>query len=349
MAKKEKDPNVDTSAMDVLSDAFTGGDAPDPLQDQPVKQGDDDAGDQEQIVFDDYDPQHPLYKEPEPEPEPDEGGQASADEGDGGGEADDEKEPEPPGDDANAEQRYRYWQSRHDKLKKEKETELTELKQQIEQLSGKYDQLATGGEKPKPEATIDDQIREKANALVELQKSAPKAPEKPRDYDATDAYSDPQSASFIYQRQLEEYNSGQIDLLRKEQAVKDDLYFLQMKKVSEPTQELVAKQKKQTQEQQTFDLLKNNYKLSDEEAVEFVRTMDDPKLTMDILVDLFRYRKGKASPPPKRTPATRNTDPKPKGDAAPPPLKGGSAGQDTDTPDDNDMFSASMLRMGREM
>ena len=345
--KKNPRPEDDTNAMNVLGGMFSPEEAPDtepgaPETDQP-------AADQDQ-GFDDYDPGHPLYKEPEPEPEPEPGEQ---DKQDGGGEQDDQDTDQGPDENANDKQRYQYWQSRYDKLKAEKDGELGSYKEKLAALEAKMDQFAAPqpDQQTKKEPTIDERIAEKSAAIKALDAEVPQPPQKPTGYSEADAYTDPESLSFRYQRQVEAYNGQVTEYLRKRDGLKDELYDLKVARVEEPTKNLVRQNAMSARERELFDNLKNNHKLSADEAQEFVRMMSSPSsLSIDNLVKFYRFQKGTASPSPPKAPANRGKPiVPPQHDAAPPPTKGGAGSKEADTPDDNDMFSSSILHFGKNM
>lgn len=240
--------------------------------------------------------------------------------------------------------RYKYWQSQYDKLKSQYDQEMNQYKQrlqQIEQQIGQGQQQQQQNQEP----TVDEQIQQKHTKLQELDSGTPKPPSKPSDYNEQDAYTDPDSPSFRYQRELDQYNAKVTEYLQERDKVKDELYDLRIKKVEEPTRQLQQKEQMSQQHKVVVDTVRSKYNLSEEQAHDFVKTMSSPdSLSMDNLVNFYKFQKGLATPssskPPKPS-GKPNRQPQ-KTVAAPPPAKGGSGGSGTDSPDEND-FTGSLL------
>jgi len=347
-----KRQNLSDSAMDVLSGSLSFNDDDEPnTGDQPVDDGqtgdgghqDDNAN--EGFVLDDFDPDHPMYQEPDDEkpaddqPADDPSDPPSDDAGDEG----------PPAD-ANDKQRYQYWQSQHDKLKAKHEQELAQMKQQVEQMQTQFQQMQQGGQQQQParkEPTLEEQIQSAQASLSELQ--APQVPQKPQNFNSADAYTDPDSESFQYQRRMEQYQQERMEFLEKRGELKEKIYDLNLKRVEEPAQEAIRTQQLSRQEKVLFDTLQNNFKLSQAEATEFVQTMSDPKsLSLDNLVNFYRFQKGMASPSAPKPKQDGKPNRRPSPVAAPPPIKSGSGSTGTDSPDDHDSFSKGLLS-GKDM
>lgn len=300
---------------------------------------DTESGEEDQSAFelDDYDPDHPMYTEPEPDQEPDADTDPQPD-------AEPAVDEDAPPEGANDKQRYQYWQSRHDKLKKQSDDRLKAMEDQVNAMADQMKgyQGAPQGQQPPPEPTIDEKIAGVQTSLQGLQ--APKAPEKPGAYNGADAYTDPDSESFRYQRQMEQYQQERLEFIEKREQLKDEYNELRIKKVEEPAQEAVRSQQVSRQEKALFDHLQNNFKLSQDEAADFVRTFSDPKsMALENLVSFYKFRKGMASPSTPKPKQDGKPNRRPSTVAAPPPIKSGSGSPGTDSPDDHDSFSKGLL------
>tara|TARA_R100000152_G_C6779415_1_gene211020 strand:+ start:2881 stop:3798 length:918 start_codon:yes stop_codon:yes gene_type:complete len=114
--------------------------------------------------------------------------------------------------------RYEYWQSQYDRQKSETsriQSELEKYKQTLAPISEAINRdpnimraidqsLSNGAPQGQP------QMRNQGNSLQQ-----PVAPEKPHSYSEVEAYNDPESESFKYRLQKEQYRDSMIDYYGK--------------------------------------------------------------------------------------------------------------------------------------
>jgi len=190
----------------------------------------------------------------------------------------------------NDETRYQYWQSQADKYK----NELAAVKQQTQQAQQPQAQ---------PQAPVEPQY--KADSFP----PPPEKPQRPRDYNREEAYSDPSSNSARFNDELEGWRDdmNEYNTLKSEYntAIIEDK-FNQMEQ--ERVNNVKRAQAQQQQAQQANEIksrLTGHYGMQEGEAVDFMKKMSDPNsITIDNLVQLYRLQgSGNAQQPPQNAPA----------------------------------------------
>ena len=176
--------------------------------------------------------------------------------------------------------RYQYWQSRATKL----ENQMDEFRAQQQEMITKQNQPQAQPE-PEPEKFPD----------------APTRPEKPRTFSREEAYTDPNSDSARYlddvdgwRDSMDEYNSlkHQYDLAVVQEKLDNEAKH---RKSVEDAQRAQAQQVKQVSE--ISQHVTQQYGMDQAEAQEFISQMSSPdSLTMDNLVQLWRFQKGQGAP-----------------------------------------------------
>jgi len=200
----------------------------------------------------------------------------------------------------NDDKRFEYWQSRANKLENQiKETQplLDHVKQNPQILQQPPAQQPVQAEEP-----------------VEEFPEAPERPERPPNYSREASYTDPNSASAIYDSNLEawrddmtEYNSlknqYETALLREDIERQENQRLQQIRNMQ-------AKQQQETKQQEISEYVQANYDLSPEETGKFMQDMSDPSsISMENLVTLWRMNNGKSAAPPVATPGVQGEAP----------------------------------------
>jgi hypothetical protein len=189
--------------------------------------------------------------------------------------------------------RIEYWQSRADKFRKAlSDVEpylgvVHALKENPEVLERIERELQSPG--PKATGSLPAHQGEPAEPKVNALKK-PVPPVKPERYDEMEAYSDVQSESFKYRKELEKYRDERAEYLEQRE---DERERALHKMAEEQTRE----RQMQSKMQQVHSQLTTRYGLSPVEAQDFLVKMQRPEsLTLDNLVALYKMQRqsGKA-------------------------------------------------------
>jgi len=176
---------------------------------------------------------------------------------------------------------FQYWQSQYDKAQRE----LTELKEQHSSLKdieplAKYIQ-----DNPAVLDSVESSLssgktpgQPAGNQAASLKK--PERPTKPANYDAIDAYSDPQSDSYKYREAVDGY--------------RDDMISFQEKKNEQVVAKMEQEYQQRAQAQQVDSLrsqLANSHGFDATQVDDFMKVMSDPgSLSLDNLVNLYKMQ-----------------------------------------------------------
>ena len=192
-------------------------------------------------------------------------------------------------------EQFQYWQSQYDKVKSEldskndKYQELENIapiaeyiKKNPQVLDAMENVLSNGVPQGQPMQQPQAQQRPPAQPLKQ-----PARPTKPTDYDETEAYSDPDSNSFKYQRGLDKWRDEMI-------AFNEIRNINYGKAMQERARQAKAAQQEQAAQQamgNVYTQLKQSYSFSDEQAKDFMATMSNPEsISIDNLVALYKMR-----------------------------------------------------------
>ena len=176
-------------------------------------------------------------------------------------------------DPSNDEKRYQYWQSRADKL----QNQLNQVQQPI------------------PPQQVQQPVVEDPAPSMESFPPPPERPARPRNFNRSEAYSDPDSESARYldsqddwRAEMDEYNSLKSEY---QSAIVQERVEAIEKKRDDEVRRREAFNQQQRQAQEIDQYVQGHYGLSAEESQEFMREMSDPKsLSMDNLVQLWRMK-----------------------------------------------------------
>lgn len=201
---------------------------------------------------------------------------------------------------------YQYWQSQADKRSKELNGVLDNFGvKSVDELSAKYgdiQDIAPIARYVKSNPSVLDNVEaslsngenqgqpSQGNQEPSLQQ--PQKPTKPSNYDALDAYSDPNSESFKYRDSVDEYRDNMVEYSQAEnQNLKNQMI-----------QEKENQQKVQESARMRNDLI-TNYKMEPEEVDNFVNYMSSPEsVSVDNLVTLWKGQQSQAASAPTQAP-----------------------------------------------
>lgn len=274
-----------------------------------------------------YDVNHPYFKEQSSD---DDGGEKSKDENS----LDTGKTPIPDKDNPD---RYQYWQSM-----------ATKQQQKIDQLlEAMQNNQSENSQNNAPEKTPQEVLAEKQQALSSA--VVPDKPEKPSAYNAQDAYTDPDSASFKYRQAMDEWNEKFVDVTQQREQLRSEIFDIKLQMVENPVKQMTAKTQLSERNQQTVDYLKEKHKFTDEDAMDFIQVMSKPEsMSMENLVEFYRHKKGVQSPTNQSSANRDNRSPK--REAAPPIPTGSGAGKSSTDDDEAELgieFGRSLLSINR--
>jgi len=322
MPTKSKDTE-EKSLQDYLNleaqeDETPTGDEPTPDSGEQPEGGDD--GDDIELEFG---PDHPYYEEPA-------GDDDSDSDDDTGDEPDPTQqtqgdEPDEPADPRDNPDRHEYWQSQADKLQAQNEKLMKMLENQ------------TGGgqsKKQEPQKNPGQVLKEKEAELNSL--TVPDKPKRPENYSATDAYTDPDSPSFKYRAQLDDWNEEFTEVQLQKDKLKDEVYNMKLNQVAEPVNKMAKEKQMSSEQQKVVATLKKDHNFTDEQATDFIAEMSKPEsMSLDNLARYYRHMKGvKSSDAQDSTNQKKKGNRSPKREAAPPIPLGSGAGGRVDDEDD---------------
>jgi len=194
----------------------------------------------------------------------------------------------------NDEKRFEYWQSQAAKLRNENE-QLQNASRQVRQ-EARY----TSAGPVQPQQQAPQQQEEEFPA-------PPDKPARPRNYSREAAYTDPSSESAAYMDSLDDWRDNMDEYNQIKQEYESARVEEYMQAQEAQRQQTVAQQQRVSQQQRQIgeinEYVQANYGLDNNEAQEFIREYSDPKsVSMENLVQLYRFKKG-ANPPPPAQPA----------------------------------------------
>ena len=192
----------------------------------------------------------------------------------------------------NDEKRFQYWQSQADKAKNEN----VRLRQT---LASQSQQNVANQQQPQPQQAQQPVAEQ---APVEEFPAPPEKPSKPAGFSREEAFTDPSSQSAQYIESVEQWRDdmteyGQIKSQYDTAVQQERLDSIERERVQN-IQRAQAYQVKKNQAREIIDYVQGNHGMSQDEAVDFMRTMSDPSsISTDNLVQLYRMQKGGVSQP----------------------------------------------------
>ncbi|MAF42667.1 MAG: hypothetical protein CMI54_00670 [Parcubacteria group bacterium] len=184
---------------------------------------------------------------------------------------------------------HQYWQSQYDKVKSE-----------FDNVNQKYQEMENL-------APIARYIQENPGVLDNVQQSLSKSPQagqappepqpeplkrperptKPAEYDAIDAYSDPNTASYKYRDSMDAYRDGMIEFQEERNNIMENA----MVGEAERQRQIMMQQQQQQQMSSVKAQLTQGYEFSPDDADKFISEMAKPEsITMDNLVALWKMK-----------------------------------------------------------
>lgn len=234
--------------------------------------------------------------------------------------------------------RHEFWQSKAD----QRAAELEKERQEKEALLQELEKYRSGGNDPvgaaittlartnpqlAAELLTKGSVNDKSNEL-----KAPAPPVKPERYDEVEAYNDPQSESFRYRREREDYRDAvlQYSLQRQEQ-------------MDAERREAAAREARDNAERNAIARVRNElasvHKLSPGQIHDFIEQMKDPKsASLENLVALWKIKNGQ-KPKPSNDTVLRNRNER---DVDPPPVGAEGGGEGVHIENDEDTFNLSL-------
>jgi len=201
----------------------------------------------------------------------------------------------------NDDKRFEYWQSRAAKL----ENELQETKPLVDYV------------KANPQVVQPTQAQPQTEQVEEFP-PAPDKPERPSNYNREIAYTDPNSPSAEYDRNVEgwrdnmdEYNSLKVQY--ETALVREQMEKMETQRASQ--QHNQEKRYAQTEKMgEVSEYVQAQYGLSSEETGSFMKDMSDPSsISMENLVTLWRMNNGKSGAAPVQTQGVQGEVPQQRG------------------------------------
>ena len=166
--------------------------------------------------------------------------------------------------------RFEYWQSQADKVKGELSATQQELSFYREQAMQGAQQSPSNGQ-PVEQAQ-------------ETSLKSPVKPEKPVNYNEVDAYNDPESASFKFRLQKEQYQDDYISFIEKREQVREDEY-------ARKYQQAMLEQEANSLRNNAYNHAVSNYGWDQSRANDFVQWASNPaNVTVDHLAKLFQMK-----------------------------------------------------------
>lgn len=172
------------------------------------------------------------------------------------------------------EARYQYWQSQYDKMRVRND----EVEQQIHNLE-KYKPLV---EYLSSNPDLIDMIQKHK----EPKNYRPEQPVRPQNYDPVEAVTNPQSESFRYRQDLDEYRGRLSEFLDK-----------RYQEMEERDRNIAAQReqmaKQQEAQRQVYSYLKTQHSMEEAEIADFVNVMgNEQSLSPENLVRFYKFIKG---------------------------------------------------------
>ena len=166
--------------------------------------------------------------------------------------------------------RFEYWQSQADKVKGELSATQQELSYYREQAMQGAQQSPSNGQ-PVEQAQ-------------ETSLKSPVKPEKPVNYNEVDAYNDPESASFKFRLQKEQYQDDYISFIEEREQTRETEY-------ARKYQQAMLEQEANSLRNNAYTHAVSNYGWDQSRANDFVQWASNPaNVTVDHLAKLFQMK-----------------------------------------------------------
>ena len=166
--------------------------------------------------------------------------------------------------------RFEYWQSQADKVKGELSATQQELAYYREQAMQSSQQSPSNGQ-PVEQAQ-------------ETSLKPPVKPEKPVNYNEVDAYNDPESASFKFRMQKEQYQDDYLSYMETKDANREAEY-------AKRYQQAMLEQEANSLRSNAYNHVVSNYGWDQSRANDFVQWASNPaNVTVDHLAKLFQMK-----------------------------------------------------------
>mgnify|MGYP003113994177 CR=1 FL=1 len=188
---------------------------------------------------------------------------------------------------------HQYWQSQYDKVKGEY-SNLKNKYQEMESLApiARYIQ-----DNPDVLNNVTQSLS-KGNQAGQVQQEPqpeplkrPEKPTRPAEYDAIDAYNDPNTDSYKYRDAMDNYRDNMIEYQEKRNGMMENA----LAQEAERQRQIMMKQQQTQQINNIKTQLTQGYQFAPEEADKFMKEMAKPEsITMDNLVALWKMKQAPA-------------------------------------------------------
>jgi len=176
--------------------------------------------------------------------------------------------------------RYEYWQSQSDKAVAENH----KLNQRLEYYQGTLDPIARELERNPQildnlEASVSSRqpIGSNGNGINDGSLQMPVKPQKPVQFNDVDAFNDPESDSYAYRQQMDNYRDNMQDFLYQREEVRERQYQTNM-----------VKQQESMMLNQVQSHMLNSYKWDNGKVTDFMQWAQNPaNITVDRLAKLY--------------------------------------------------------------
>ena len=166
--------------------------------------------------------------------------------------------------------RFEYWQSQADKVKGELSATQQELTYYREQAMQSQQQSPSNGQRV--EQAQDTSLK------------APVKPEKPVNYNEVDAYNEPESASFKFRLQKEQYQDNYISFIEEREDHREKEYAVKY-------QQSMVEQEANSLRSNAYNHVVSNYSWNQARANDFVKWASNPaNVSIDHLAKLYQMK-----------------------------------------------------------
>ena len=184
---------------------------------------------------------------------------------------------------------HQYWQSQYDKVKSEFDS-VNQKYQEVENLApiAKYIQENPGVlDNVRQSLSTGQQAGQPQQEAPPEPLKRPERPTKPAEYDAIDAYSDPNTASYKYRESVDAYRDNMIEFQEQRNNVMENAMIGE----AEKQRQIMMRQQETAQVNSVRAQLQQGYGFSESDASQFITEMAKPEsISLDNLVALYKMK-----------------------------------------------------------
>ena len=242
------------------------------------------------------------------------------------------------------EERYEYWQSKYD----QQASEYNKMEQRVKELENVAPIAKHIDENPWILDNVAQSLSGNTPKVAGQSESQglpkkPERPNKPSNYDPSEAYMDPESSSFKYRDALDNYREDLVSYQENMESYRQKQENQRYEAQQRQQQEVMAKQQ---QESMTRNL-QESYGYTPEKATEFIKYYSSPdSISLENLVALDRLRNAPSSAEVEtRQKAEMMKNRQNRVNIPPPPSVGG--GENQPQYSDEDLFNLGLMQKKR--